>query len=104
MNIPNIHEFICPVCHASFVQDKPFKLHYCPYCALDIEAYNSGRKHEYAHSDKQWDCEKCIHRVPILDKENGVWKGAECDSWDCKFVSRKEALRAWYEVHRQAEW
>lgn len=40
------------------------------------------------------DCKNCIHRVPILDEDN-FWSSADCDSWDCEFVSRKEALQVW---------
>ena len=47
------------------------------------------------------DCKNCIHRVPILDEENCVWSGADCDSWDCEFVSRKEALQAWKEKYKE---
>ena len=43
------------------------------------------------------DCKTCIHRVPILDEGEGIWRGADCDSWDCEYVSRKEALQAWNE-------
>lgn len=32
--------FTCPVCNNTLEQSKPFKLYYCPYCALDIMAYN----------------------------------------------------------------
>lgn len=45
------------------------------------------------------DCEHCIHRVPKLDEVEGIWKGADCDSWDCEFVDRKEALEAYQELH-----
>ncbi len=43
------------------------------------------------------DCENCIHRVPVFDKEQGIWTGANCDSFDCEFVSRQECLNAWKE-------
>ena len=26
---------------------------------------------------KNRDCENCIHRVPILDKVEGIWRGAD---------------------------
>ena len=32
--------FTCPVCNNTLEQSKPFELYYCPYCALDIKAYN----------------------------------------------------------------
>ena len=41
------------------------------------------------------DCKNCIHRVPILDEENCVWRGADCECWDCEYINRKEALQAW---------
>lgn len=41
------------------------------------------------------DCEHCIHRIPILDEENGIWSGANCEMWDCDFVDRREALAAY---------
>lgn len=44
------------------------------------------------------DCENCIHRVPILDKEEDIWKGAYCDSWDCEFYSRKKAIEKLREI------
>jgi hypothetical protein len=43
------------------------------------------------------DCKTCIHRVPVFDDEEGIWRGADCDSWDCEYVNRKEALQAWKE-------
>jgi len=45
------------------------------------------------------DCEHCIHRVPKLDEVEGIWKGADCDSWDCEFVDRKAALEAYQEIN-----
>ena len=41
------------------------------------------------------DCKNCIHKVPVFDEEEGIWKGAECDAWECNFVSRAEALKAY---------
>ena len=38
--ILDIYEFTCPVCNNTLKQSKPFKLHYCPFCALNIVAYN----------------------------------------------------------------
>ena len=40
------------------------------------------------------DCANCIHRIPQLNEEDGIWEGAECESWNCKFVDRKEALES----------
>lgn len=40
------------------------------------------------------DCEHCIHRVPILNKEEGVWEGADCECWNCSFSSREDAEKA----------
>lgn len=41
------------------------------------------------------DCEKCIHRVPYLDKEEGVWR-ASCEVWSCQFLDRDEVLNAYW--------
>lgn len=49
------------------------------------------------------DCEHCIHRIPILNREEGIWKGADCDSWNCEYVNRKEALQAWKEKNANKE-
>ena len=49
------------------------------------------------------DCKNCIHKVPIFDEEEGIWRGADCDAWECRFVSRAEALKA-YEGRPQGEW
>lgn len=48
------------------------------------------------------DCKNCIHKVPVFDEEEGIWRGAECDSWECNFVSRAEALKA-YEARPQGD-
>ena len=48
-------------------------------------------------NNKERDCKTCIHRVPILDEAEGIWRGADCDSWDCEYVNRREALEAWEE-------
>ena len=40
------------------------------------------------------DCEKCIHRVPYLDKEEGVWR-ATCEVFNCQFLDRDEVLNAY---------
>ena len=40
------------------------------------------------------DCKTCIHKVPVFDEE-GYCKYAECDSWNCEYVNRKEALKAY---------
>ena len=49
------------------------------------------------------DCKNCIHKVPMFDEEEGIWRGADCDAWECNFVSREEALKA-YEARTQGEW
>lgn len=49
------------------------------------------------------DCKNCIHKVPVFDEEEGIWRGADCDAWECNFVSREEALKA-YEGRPQGEW
>lgn len=49
------------------------------------------------------DCKNCIHKVPVFDEEEGIWRGAECDAWECNFVSREEALKA-YEGRPHGEW
>ena len=41
------------------------------------------------------DCKNCIHKVPVRN-DDGTW-GAECETWDCKFISRKECLEAYKE-------
>lgn len=41
------------------------------------------------------DCKNCIHKVPVFDEEGGIWRGADCDAWECNFVSRAEALKAY---------
>lgn len=48
------------------------------------------------------DCKNCIHKVPVFDEEEGIWRGADCDAWECNFVSREEALKA-YEGRAQGE-
>ena len=44
-------EFTCPVCHNLLKQSKPFELHYCPFCALDIDAYNEEYDRRQRDSD-----------------------------------------------------
>lgn len=44
------------------------------------------------------DCEHCIHKVPVFD-EDGYCKYAQCDSWNCEYVNRKEALEAWKQIN-----
>ena len=39
------------------------------------------------------DCEHCFHKVPVFDEE-GYCKYAECDSWDCEYMSRADAKKA----------
>ena len=48
------------------------------------------------------DCEHCIHRIPILNREEGIWEGADCECWDCDYVNREEALQAWKEKNGKA--
>ena len=48
------------------------------------------------------DCKNCIHKVPVFDEAEGIWRGADCDAWECNFVSRAEALKA-YEGRPQGE-
>lgn len=36
------------------------------------------------------DCENCVRNTP----------GKGCTSWDCDYISRKEAIEAWLEKHR----
>jgi hypothetical protein len=38
------------------------------------------------------DCKNCIHKVPYL-RDDGTW-GAECESWNCEFLSRKACIDA----------
>lgn len=49
-------------------------------------------------SNETRDCKNCIHKVPVFDEEEGIWRGADCDAWECKFVSRVEALKAYEEA------
>ena len=53
-------------------------------------------------SNETRDCANCIHKVPVFDEEEGIWRGADCDAWECNFVSREEALKA-YEIRTQSE-
>ena len=53
-------------------------------------------------SNETRDCKNCIHKVPVFDEEEGIWRGADCDAWECRFVSRAEALKA-YEGRPQGE-
>ena len=43
------------------------------------------------------DCENCVHRVPRI-REDGGWT-ADCESWDCEFLSRKECIEAWKQIN-----
>ena len=38
------------------------------------------------------DCLHCLHKVPYL-KDDGTW-GADCEAWNCNFVSRDDAKKA----------
>ena len=38
------------------------------------------------------DCKNCLHMVPIL-KDDGTWT-ADCEMFDCEFISRKDAIKA----------
>ena len=48
--ILDIYEFTCPVCNNTLKQSKlPFNFRYCPFCDLDIDAYNkecNRRQHD----------------------------------------------------------
>lgn len=44
------------------------------------------------------DCENCIHKVPRKTK-GGTWT-ADCECWECDFLSRKEVLEAWKEKQK----
>ena len=48
---------------------------------------------------EEQDCEHCIHKVPVFDEE-GYCNYAQCDSWNCEYVNRKEALEAWIEKYK----
>ena len=50
------------------------------------------------------DCEHCIHRVPRLDKEEGIWKGADCEMWDCEYLNRQVAIDALKEIGLVKRW
>ena len=43
------------------------------------------------------DCENCVHRVPRI-KDDGTWT-ADCEKWDCEFLSRKDCVEAWKEIN-----
>ena len=43
------------------------------------------------------DCGNCIHKVPVL-RADGTWS-ADCESWNCEFLSRKKVLE-FYEEHK----
>ena len=43
------------------------------------------------------DCENCVHRVPRI-REDGGWT-ADCESWNCEFLSRRECVEAWKEIN-----
>ena len=44
------------------------------------------------------DCETCVHRIPKYDEE-GIWKGAECECWNCEYLNRKECIEAWKKLN-----
>lgn len=49
------------------------------------------------------DCKTCVHRVPVWDENEGIWKTAECVKWDCEYINRKEAVEAWKKLHGGSE-
>ena len=51
MVIMDLWKFTCPVCHNTLKQSKPFELHYCPFCRLDIDAYNEEYDRRRRDSD-----------------------------------------------------
>ena len=48
-------------------------------------------------ADNIRDCKNCVHRVPVMN-DDGTWS-AECESWDCKFLSRKACIEAWKQLN-----
>lgn len=64
-------EFTCPVCHNTLKQVKPFELHHCPYCALDIDAYNEEYDRRQHDSDvsKRNLLESMKSKYPLTDEE-----------------------------------
>ncbi len=63
--------FTCPVCNNTLKQSKPFELHYCPYCALDIKAYN--KEYDSIRNDPDVEMRNLLEnmksRYPLTDKE-----------------------------------
>ena len=41
---------------------------------------------------KERDCEHCFHKVPMFDEE-GYCTHAECEVWNCEFLSRDEVKK-----------
>ena len=63
--------FTCPVCNNTLEQSKPFKLHYCPFCALDIDAYNKEHDRRQRDSDviRRDLLENMKSKYPLTDEE-----------------------------------
>lgn len=63
--------FTCPVCHNLLKQSKPFELHYCPFCALNIVAYSEEYARRQCDSDvsKRNLLENMKLKYPLTDEE-----------------------------------
>ena len=63
--------FNCPVCNNTLKQSKPFDLHYCPFCALDIDAYNEeyDRRQHYSDVVRRDLLENMKSKYPLTDEE-----------------------------------
>ena len=45
------------------------------------------------------DCERCVHSRPYGGESNN-----RCTSWDCEFIDRKEAIKAYREKQATGRW
>ena len=49
------------------------------------------------------DCKHCIHLIPVYDDSEGTFVGADCESWDCEYINRKEALKAYKDAKGESQ-
>ena len=71
MIVMDLWEFTCPVCHRTLRRSKPFPLQYCPFCALDIKAYNEecNRKQHYSDVARRDTLKLIADKFPLTEEE-----------------------------------
>lgn len=62
----SVYRFDCPECGNTFTYDKPFEIHFCPYCAFNI--YKEVQKND-TEVAKRNILDNMKSKYPLTDKE-----------------------------------